>query len=59
MKTVVFRFPSGWWGVSCKINSGEWVLYSTACINKQDAITQARTAAWSMPSGRLYGKKVK
>lgn len=57
MKTCVFRFPSGFWGVRCRIDSGEWVLYSISCVNKETAINQARTAAYCMPSGRLYGKK--
>lgn len=57
MKTCVFRFPSGFWGVRCCVRSGEWVLYSVSCKDKEMAIEQARTAAYCMPSGRLYGKK--
>ena len=57
MKTVVTKFPSGWWGVVCKINSGDWILFSTACKNKAEAIGQARYASEVLPSGRLYGKQ--
>lgn len=54
MKTVVFKFPSGFWGVSYRTKSGDWILYSAACRNKAEAIHQARTAAECSPSGRLY-----
>ena len=57
MKTVVFRFPSGFWGVKCRINDGSWVLWSSSCKNKEEAIYQARASAFCMPSGRLYGKE--
>lgn len=56
MKTCVFRLTSGLWGVNYRNSSGEWVLYCKSCISKEEAITQARMAAYCIPFGRLYGK---
>ncbi|MBQ6416311.1 MAG: hypothetical protein IJJ65_08700 [Butyrivibrio sp.] len=55
MKTVVLRLPAGDWGVKCRLKDGSWALWSSACKNKQEAVTQARYSAICMPSGRLYG----
>ncbi|MCM1237237.1 MAG: hypothetical protein NC489_44785 [Ruminococcus flavefaciens] len=59
MKTCVFQFPSGFWGVRCCVAPGEWFLYSVSDASKEAAIVHAREAASRLPSGRLYGKNKK
>lgn len=55
MKICVFRFPSGFWGVQCRLSPGTWHLFADSCISKDEAINKSREASRILPSGRLYG----
>lgn len=58
MKTNVFRFPSGFWGVRIKLADG-WSLWSVSDPSKEAAIYQSKMASLHCPSGRLYKKSMK
>ncbi len=58
MKTNVFRFPSGFWGVRVRLTDG-WSLWSVSCPNKETAIHESRLASLHCPGGRLYQKEQK
>ncbi len=53
MKTDVFQFHSGFWGVRILLPEG-WTLWSVSDPTKEAAITQSRMASMYCPSGRLY-----